>query len=266
MVGSATLTIARSAIVTKKATARSANARQRCIGAVIRTTPLCDDSESLCRFGNRSVLSRRGHYTQRDSIRKPIGIIAGMAAENARIAAVAVEQFREHGITATGVNALSRAAGISKRTLYQRFGSKDGLIVAAYDALDIPVFQMFTASVEAQTDDPRAQLEAFFAQLEPLVRSPHFRGCPFSNAAAELADPEHPAHKVVRRHKERIRRWILSRAKAAGAANPQQLSRQLMLVFAGVQSQALLERSTRPARDARGLARALIDAAIPAGR
>jgi hypothetical protein len=35
-----------------------------------------------------------------------------------------------------------------------------------------------------------------------------------------------------------------------------------MLLFAGVQSQALLERSARPARDARDLARVLIADAI----
>jgi AcrR family transcriptional regulator len=184
-----------------------------------------------------------------------------VSAEDARIATIAAEQFHEHGITATGVEALSRAAGISKRTLYQRFGSKDGLIVAAYEALDMPVFRMFTASVEAETDDPRAQLEGFFARLESLVRSPEFRGCPFTNAAAELADPQHPAHKAIRRHKERIRRWLRARAETAGAGEPDQLSRQLMLVFAGVQSQALLEHSARPARDARVLARALIDSA-----
>ena len=85
---------------------------------------------------------------------------------------------------------------------------------------------------------------------------------PVRKRATELADPDHPAHKVVRRHKERIRRWLRSRAKAAGAADPELLSRQLMLVFAGVQSQALLERSARPARDALRLARALIDAAM----
>jgi AcrR family transcriptional regulator len=185
-----------------------------------------------------------------------------VTAEDARIAGVAADQFHEHGITATGVEALSRAAGISKRTLYQRFGSKDGLIVAAYEALDVPVFEMFTLPVEAQTDDPRDQLLGFFVRLEALVRSPQFRGCPFTNAAAELADPHHPAHAVIRRHKERIRRWLRGRAKAAGAANPDQLSRQLMLVFAGVQSQALLEHSARPARDAYALAQALIDSAL----
>jgi AcrR family transcriptional regulator len=51
---------------------------------------------------------------------------------DARIADQAAELFHQHGITATGVEALSRAAGISKRTLYERFGSKDGLIAAAF--------------------------------------------------------------------------------------------------------------------------------------
>jgi AcrR family transcriptional regulator len=181
---------------------------------------------------------------------------------DARIAALAAAQFHEHGITSTGVDALSKAAGISKRTLYERFGSKDGLITAAYDALDEPVFEMFTKSAEAASTTPRGQLEAFFVQLEAMVRLPEFRGCPFSNASAELADIDHPAHKVVRRHKERIRRWLLRRARDAGAAEPERLSRQLMLVFAGAQSEALVARSPRPARDARILAHALIAAAI----
>jgi hypothetical protein len=38
-----------------------------------------------------------------------------------------------------------------------------------------------------------------------------------------------------------------------------------MLVFAGAQSQALIQRSSRPARDAYDLATALIDAEIVAG-
>ena len=65
----------------------------------------------------------------------------------------------------------------------------------------------------------------------------------------------------MRRHKDRLRRWIRRRAKDAGAADPDQLSRQLMLVFAGAQSQALVQRSPKPVRDARQVARALVDAA-----
>src|SRR5215475_1720434 len=156
-----------------------------------------------------------------------------MDAEETRIAAVAAERFHACGITATGVAELSRAAGVSKRTLYQRFGSKDGLVTAAYESLDLPVYEMFTAGIERDFDDPREQLDAFFAQLEPILGSPDFRGCPFTNAVSELPDPTHPAHAIVRRHKERVRRWLRDRAKAAGASDPGALSRELMLLFAG---------------------------------
>jgi AcrR family transcriptional regulator len=181
---------------------------------------------------------------------------------NERIAALAAAQFHEHGITATGVDALSRAAGISKRTLYERFGSKDALIVAAYESLDVPVFEMFTKPAEAAADTPLGQLDALFAQLEVMVKLPEFRGCPFSNAAAELADLDHPAHQVVRRHKARLRRWMLVRARAAGASEPERLARELMVVFAGAQSQALVERSARPVRDARDAASTLVERAL----
>ncbi|HEX4520724.1 MAG TPA: TetR/AcrR family transcriptional regulator [Gaiellaceae bacterium] len=185
-----------------------------------------------------------------------------MPDTDARIAALAADLFHRQGITSTGVDALSKAAGISKRTLYERFGSKDGLVVAAYDSLDLPVFLMLTAPAEAASDDPREQLDGLFAQLEAMVQLPEFRGCPFVNAASELTDADHPAHAVVRRHKDRLRRWVLKRARAAGAESPEQLSRQLMLLFAGAQSQALVERSPKPVRDARVMARTLVAAAI----
>jgi AcrR family transcriptional regulator len=185
-----------------------------------------------------------------------------MDAETERIASVAAERFHACGITATGVADLSRAARISKRTLYQRFGSKDGLVVAAYESLDEPVYRMFTARIEAEIDDPREQIDAFFAQLEPLLGSPEFRGCPFTNAASELPDPDHPAHAVVRRHKERLRLWLRDRASAAGAVDPDELSRRLALLFAGAQAEALIQRSKHPARDARELAASLVVQAV----
>jgi AcrR family transcriptional regulator len=184
--------------------------------------------------------------------------------EDRRIADQAAELFHEYGITATGVEALSRAAGISKRTLYERFGNKDGLIAAAFDVRDVPVFRNYTEYAERATDSPRDQLKELFASLEALIGAPEFRGCPFTSAASELADPGHPAHPVIRRHKERLRRWMLARAREAGAADPAKLSRQLMVVFDGALVQSLVQRSARPARDARELADALIDAAVGA--
>ena len=99
-----------------------------------------------------------------------------------------------------------------------------------------------------------------------MVQLPQFRGCPFVNASSELADATHPAHEIVRRHKERLRRWLRDRARAAGAANPDELSRRLALLFAGAQAEALVQRSKRPARDARQLAAGLVAQAIRENR
>jgi AcrR family transcriptional regulator len=188
-----------------------------------------------------------------------------MNEEDARIADQAAELFHVHGITATGVEALSRAAGISKRTLYERFGSKDGLIAAAFAVRDEPVFELYTGAVERRGAPPADQLKELFGELEAVIRSPDFRGCPFTSATSELCDEDHPAHPVIRRHKERLRRWMRGRARAAGAADPAKLSRQLMVVFDGAMVQCLVQRSARPAREAREVAEGLIDAAVLAG-
>jgi AcrR family transcriptional regulator len=188
-----------------------------------------------------------------------------MPQTNERIAELAAGLFYEHGVTATGVEALSKAAGISKRTLYEQFGSKDGLITAAFASWDEPVFERFTKPAERAVT-PRAQIERLFAELEAAIASPEFRGCPFTNAATELADSNHPAHAVVRRHKDRYHRWFLSRAREAGAAEPALLARQLMIVHDGIQGEALIQRSSKPARDGRRLVTALLDFALDARR
>jgi AcrR family transcriptional regulator len=184
-----------------------------------------------------------------------------MTETDTRIAECAAGLFHEHGITATGVEALSKAAGISKRTLYERFGSKDGLVAAAFVSFDLPVFEKFTKAAERATT-PRGQIEQLFAELEAAIGSAEFRGCPFANASSEVADPHHPVHAVVRQHKDRFRRWFLSRAREAGAADPALLARQLMIVHDGIQGEALIQRSAKPARDGRRLVKALLDSAL----
>ncbi|MDQ4084268.1 MAG: TetR/AcrR family transcriptional regulator, partial [Actinomycetota bacterium] len=47
-----------------------------------------------------------------------------------RILDVASELFYWRGIHAVGVDTIAAESGVTKRTLYDRFGSKDGLVVA----------------------------------------------------------------------------------------------------------------------------------------
>ena len=178
--------------------------------------------------------------------------------EKKRIALVSGELFYRDGINATGVAPVSKAAGISKRTLYERFGSKDELVASALHAYDEPVFEQFVLAAEQVGVTPHEQLLGLFDGLKSFVASPSFRGCPFVNAAAELPDSDHPGRAVAREHKDRLRSWIAERAGGAGADDPAALADQLMVVFDGALAQSLVYGTPEPASAARGAAERLM--------
>lgn len=146
--------------------------------------------------------------------------------------------FYREGINATGVNRVAEQLGVSKRTLYELFGSKDALVAEALRLLDVPSREQFTAGAEALSEDPVVQLAGIFTVVERWTGTDGFRGCPFLNAAAELADPDHPVHPVVHEHKEQLRLWMERRAREGRLRRPKALSQQLMLLLDGQLSQA----------------------------
>jgi AcrR family transcriptional regulator len=177
--------------------------------------------------------------------------------------AVGVTVYAE-GINASGVDRLSEAAQVSKRTLYQHFKSKDALVARSLEVLDDRVFGMLTAPAEAARRDGRSEVEqilAVFGGLRDMMRHGGYRGCPFLNARAELADRQHPAHAVVDAHKDRLRRWFESTARRGGLRSAPQLGRQLLLVYDGAIVAAPADRSGRAAADARAVAATLLRAA-----
>lgn len=175
-----------------------------------------------------------------------------------RLLDAAAELFYRDGVS-VGVEALCRTAGVSKRSMYQLFDSKDELIAASLDR-SAPRFQ--AAMLPAQDDgrSPRARIMRVFENLEDRAQTADFRGCPFVAAAIELKAPDHPASVVARRWKNALTTFFHDEAERAGAPEPETLARQLTVVFDG--------SSTRAVMQARGLdglavltARTLLDAA-----
>src|SRR5205085_11515994 len=101
-----------------------------------------------------------------------------------RILQTAVRLFYLQGIRAIGVDTIAAEIGISKRTLYNHFPSKDALI-AAYLARRF---------VQPRPSDkpPVEQILSTFDSLERRFASKDFRGCPFVNAVAELGPEDQP--------------------------------------------------------------------------
>jgi AcrR family transcriptional regulator len=177
-----------------------------------------------------------------------------------RILAAAGELFYRQGINATGIAELCAAAHVSKRTLYQHFAGKDE-VVAAYLTALVGDDSSPPEAVLARADlAPRARLLELFTALaaggDPL------RGCPFVNAAVELADPASRGHRLAAEHKLRFAERLADLARAAGARNSERVGRRLALLYDGAAAQIVVQDRPDPASEAQALAAIILREAI----
>ena len=108
-----------------------------------------------------------------------------------RIVEAATELFYAQGLRAVSAEKIIAQVGITKVTFYRHFPTKDDLIVAYLERRAKWERDAIAQARQAAGDVPgvfRILAEAIGAES----CSPGFRGCPFINAAAEYADPEHP--------------------------------------------------------------------------
>ena len=170
-----------------------------------------------------------------------------------RILATADRLFYGQGIRAVGVDTVAAEVGISKRTLYNHFPSKDALIVAYLSRRFTPF--------EASDMPPAAQVLGAFDRLERGFASKGFRGCPFVNAVAELGEPSHAANKIAIAFKEQRRSWFRELLTRLDVADPNGLATQLMLLVDGAIATTLVGGDPKMARVAQEAARVLLTAA-----
>jgi AcrR family transcriptional regulator len=124
-----------------------------------------------------------------------------------RIIDAATELFYAQGLRAVSADKIIALVGITKVTFYRHFPTKDELIVAYLERRARWERDAIAGAREAGRDVPdvfRIVAQAIGAES----CSPGFRGCPFINAAAEYADPEHPVRRVVDAHRHWFRQTI----------------------------------------------------------
>ncbi len=170
-----------------------------------------------------------------------------------RIMAAADRLFYQKGIRAVGVDTVAAEAGISKRSLYDTFPSKDAL-VAAY-------LRQRIQPLPASDDPPATQVLALFDLLHTRFIKGDFRGCPFVNAVTELAEDCAIARGIASDYKEGRRRYIASLLARAGASSPDMLGSQIALLFEGAIASMLVRQDPAVAIQARDAAAVLMQAA-----
>ncbi|MEV6170654.1 TetR/AcrR family transcriptional regulator [Streptomyces sp. NPDC051954] len=159
------------------------------------------------------------------------------ASTRDRLLDAAAEMFYRDGVS-IGVEALCRAAGVSKRSMYQLFASKDDVLAASLERRAPEYERQLTPDPQQKPGTPRERILDVFERLEKASAEPDYRGCPYLSAMVELKDPEHPASVVARAMKERLTEAFRGLAELGGAPDPQLLARQLTLVFDGASARA----------------------------
>jgi AcrR family transcriptional regulator len=160
-----------------------------------------------------------------------------------RIVAAASRLFYDEGIGRVSMDAVAEKAGVTKRTLYYHFRSKDDLIAAYLDGRDQPNLALFRRWFDGTEGELPEKVRGIFINLAASARHPKWKGCGFLRTTAELAHmPGHPAIKVGAAHKKRFESWMQDMIEAEGIRDGLPLARQIMLLLDGSFAVALLHR------------------------
>jgi AcrR family transcriptional regulator len=153
----------------------------------------------------------------------------------ARIMDAAYILFRQRGYTRVTVDEISAAAGMTKRTLYSHFASKDALLEAVLETQHAMAFAAFQTFGKHLSGGPEKIVRSFFQELMQWSTKPRFAGSGFTRLAMELADlPGHPARRIASRHKKLLEAHLVDVLREAGLSDAKKRARQIWVLSEGV--------------------------------
>ncbi len=120
--------------------------------------------------------------------------------------------------------------------------------------------ERITRALATRYETPRKRLLGVFDVLGDLAAESGFRGCAFVKAGAE-SRPGSVVEEISDQTRAWVRSLFIELAEAAGAADPEGLASQLVLLYDGASIGARMDRNPNAAATARAVAAALLDAA-----
>jgi AcrR family transcriptional regulator len=198
-------------------------------------------------------------------MQEPVQEVA--VSTRSRILMAAEELFASEGLRAGGVDRIAERAGVTKRTLYYHFRSKDDLIAAYLAEHDLPAtLQMRRWLKGAGETSAVLRMQHVLREMAKAAADPRWRGCGFLRAAFEVAEmPGHPARRMAAAHKRRVEAALAAYLEADGLPEPAQKARCLMLVFDGTIAQIVVHKDPGYADTAMSIVKLLLGAAQERG-
>jgi AcrR family transcriptional regulator len=129
--------------------------------------------------------------------------------------------FYRKGFARVSVDEIAAVAGVTKRTLYYHFKSKDDLLAAVLKLNHELALARIRKHESRYSGNAENILTVLFSELTHWSKKPGWSGPGFTRLAMELADlPGHPARAVASRHKAAVEQWyaeMLGKARVPAA-------------------------------------------------
>jgi len=141
--------------------------------------------------------------------------------------------FYDEGFHATGVDSLLADSGISKRTLYKYFHSKEELIAAIVEHYQKVLFEDVPKEMLKRSNDPKEQILYLFDQKREEFESRNYNGCFAVNAKLEFEGKNKQIEGACKSLYEKLEEFVAALCLKAECKDPKKVARQIMILFEG---------------------------------
>lgn len=148
---------------------------------------------------------------------------------------------------------------MAKASLYSTYGSKDALVLAYLNDLDQADRNRW-GQAATEAGDEIDKILLFFDLATVAATARDFRGCLYANAATEFPGVE---FEPVAAHRRWLVETIADLLDGAGITEPNNLARQIQLLYDGALVGSKISRSVEPITQARAWAAERIAAKLP---
>jgi AcrR family transcriptional regulator len=147
------------------------------------------------------------------------------------------------GFSRVSMDSIALSAGVTKRTVYYHFDSKDSLTAAVLERQQTRALSLIRKWVGKSERHPSEFVLKLFRELEKWASRPIWLGSGFSRLTMELADmPGHPARVAAHRHKKSVEDWVADELATLGVADEGRTARQIVLLLEGSVTLTLIHR------------------------
>jgi AcrR family transcriptional regulator len=141
--------------------------------------------------------------------------------------------FCQVGFHATGITRILDESGVSRRSLYTHYGSKENLLKAVFQEEANIWFRWFNYDLPQMECSPSERILMLFDLMQDWFDSEDFFGCVFINAVAEHEKSNGWIQEVASNYRDEISAKFQEMVAESGVKDPETVTEKLNLLIDG---------------------------------